>query len=136
MKPLKTLHLVLLLVAIAVQSSVLSQEKVKVKDDKLKVKTDEGKMKMDGAKMQSSSPIDTLAIERIMGMKGKSNNGEYKITIPQNDLSVMVDGFKIIPAMGLSTWVAFTPAGNGVMFMGDIVITETDLKAVQAEIIS
>src|SRR5215203_2460134 len=80
-------------------------------------------------------PIDTAVIEKITGMKGKSNNGEYKITIPQNDLSVMVDGFKIIPAMGLSTWVAFTPAGNGVMFMGDIVITETDLKSVQQEII-
>jgi hypothetical protein len=81
------------------------------------------------------SAVDTVTIERIMGLKGKSNKGEYKITIPQNDLSVMVDGFKIIPAMGLSTWIAFTPSKNGVMFMGDIVITETDLKAVQAEII-
>jgi hypothetical protein len=80
-------------------------------------------------------PIDTTVIERIMGIKGKSNNGEYKITIPQNDLDVEVDGFKIIPPMGLSTWVAFTPGKNGVMFMGDIVITESDLKPVQQEII-
>lgn len=79
--------------------------------------------------------VDTTTIANIMGMTGKSNKGEYKITIPQNDLTVMVDGFKIIPAMGLSTWVAFTPAKGGVMFMGDIVITETDLKPVQQEII-
>jgi len=79
--------------------------------------------------------IDTTAIERIMGTKGKANNGEYKVTIPQNDLSVMVDEFKIIPAMGLGTWVAFTPAKNGVMVMGDIIITETDLKPVQQEVI-
>lgn len=79
--------------------------------------------------------VDTTTIEKIMGMKGKFNKGEYKITIPQNDLNVMVDGFKIIPAMGLSTWVAFTPTKNGVMVMGDIVITETDLKPVQQEII-
>ncbi len=79
--------------------------------------------------------IDTTAIERIMDMKGKANNGEYKITIPQNDLSVMVDEFKIIPAMGLGTWVAFTPAKNGVMVMGDIIVTETDLKPVQQEVI-
>jgi hypothetical protein len=46
------------------------------------------------------TPLDTAAIERIMGMRGKANNGEYKITIPQNDLSIMVDSFKIIPAMG------------------------------------
>src|SRR4051812_1615470 len=80
-------------------------------------------------------PIDTLAIEKVFGIKGKSNNGEYKITVPQNDLDVKVDGFKIIPAMGLGTWVAFTPAKEGVMIMGDIVVTETDLGPVQQEII-
>ena len=80
-------------------------------------------------------PVDTLAIERIIGIKGKSNKGEYKITIPQNDLNVTVDGFKIIPAMGLGTWVAFTPTAEGVMVMGDIVVTETDLGPVQREII-
>jgi hypothetical protein len=61
----------------------------------------------------SKSLLDTEAIERIMGINGKSNHGEYKVTIPQNDLSVEVDGFKIIPAMGLSTWVAFTLTSNG-----------------------
>jgi hypothetical protein len=84
---------------------------------------------------RSFKPIDTTAIERIMGMKGKSNNGEYKVTIPQNDLSVMVDGFKIIPAMGLGSWVAFTPSHDGAMIMGDIIVTETDLKPVQQEVI-
>jgi hypothetical protein len=79
--------------------------------------------------------VDTATIERVMGIKGKSNNGEYKITIPQNDLDVKVDKFKIIPAMGLGTWVAFTPAKDGVMVMGDIVVTETDLGPVQQEII-
>ncbi|MEJ7739496.1 MAG: DUF1259 domain-containing protein [Chitinophagaceae bacterium] len=84
---------------------------------------------------QNFTQIDTSTIERIIGIKGKSNNGEYKITIPQNDLSIMVDDFKIIPAMGLGTWVAFTPAKKGAMVMGDIIITETDLKPVQQEII-
>jgi hypothetical protein len=80
-------------------------------------------------------PLDTAAIERTIGIRGKSSNGEYKITIPQNDLRIMVDSFKIIPAMGLGTWVAFTPAPGGAMIMGDIVVTETDLKVVQQEII-
>ncbi len=80
-------------------------------------------------------PIDTAAIERIMGMKGIAKNGEFKITIPQNDLNVMVDDFKIIPAMGLGTWVAFTAAKEGAMIMGDLIVTETDLKPVQQEII-
>lgn len=85
--------------------------------------------------IQSVSPLDILAIERVMGMKGKSNNGEYKITVPQNDLNIEVDGFKIIPAMGLGTWIDFAPAPGGVMIMGDIVLTENDLKPVQQEVI-
>src|SRR6476646_6303975 len=84
---------------------------------------------------QNNSVVDTTTIERVLGMKGKYRNGEYKITIPQNDLSVEVDGFKIIPAMGLGTWIAFTPAPDGVMIMGDIILTETDLKPVQQEVI-
>lgn len=80
-------------------------------------------------------PLDTLVLEQGLGMKGKYSNGEYKITIPQNDLDVRVDSFQIIPAMGLSTWVAFTPTTDGAMLMGDLVLTETDLKPVQAEVI-
>ena len=82
-----------------------------------------------------SAQLDTTAIEKVMGIKGKSNHGEYKITIPQNDLNVEVDGFKIIPPMGLGTWIAFTPTNEGTMVMGDIILTETDLKPVQQEVI-
>ena len=64
---------------------------------------------------QQHKAVDTATIEKIIGIRGKSNKGEYKITVPQNDLNVMVDGFKIVPAMGLGTWVAFTPSVNGVM---------------------
>jgi hypothetical protein len=80
-------------------------------------------------------PLNIAVIEQVTGMKGKENRGEYKITVPQNDLSVMVDGFKIIPPMGLSSWVAFTPGANGAMLMGDIVVTENDIKPVQQEVI-
>jgi hypothetical protein len=37
--------------------------------------------------------------------------------------------------MGLGTWVAFAPTKDGAMIMGDIVVTETDIKPVQQEII-
>lgn len=86
-------------------------------------------------KKNKTQTADTTAIERITGIKGKSNNGEYKITVPQNDLNVEVDGFRIIPPMGLGTWIAFNSAKDGVMIMGDIILTETDLKPVQQEVI-
>src|SRR5688500_15343435 len=124
----------LLFGVLLITTSAFTQQKVKAKDDKVKVKT-EGNMSMDAMKMKVVPPLDTLLIERIMGVKGKASNGEYKVTIPQNDLSIIVDNFKIIPAMGLGTWIAFTPSDNGAMVMGDIVLTETDLKPVQWEII-
>src|SRR5688572_26610517 len=82
-----------------------------------------------------SSKLDTQKIEQIMGMKGVAKNGEYKITVPQNDLNVVVDGFKIIPPMGLGSWAAFTPCADSAMVMGDIIVTENDLKPVQQEVI-
>jgi hypothetical protein len=82
-----------------------------------------------------SSKLDVAKIEQITGMKGVEKNGEYKITVPQNDLNIVVDGFKIIPPMGLGSWAAFTPCGDSAMVMGDIILTETDLKPVQQAVI-
>src|SRR4051812_47596836 len=107
-----------------------AQQKTKIKDDNQKIK-----QKTTGHDMAPMPPVDTATIEKITGLKGKSNNGEYKITIPQNDLNIDVDGFRIIPAMGLGTWVAFTSSHDGVMVMGDLVLTESDLKPVQSEVI-
>ncbi len=80
-------------------------------------------------------PLDIKAIEAALGMKGTENNGEYKVTVPQNDLDIQVDGFKIIPPMGLGSWAAFAPTPTGAMLMGDIIVTETDLWPVQQEVI-
>jgi hypothetical protein len=90
-----------------------------------------------GQKMEMNNikPLNIASIEKITGMKGKENNGQYKITVPQNDLNVTVDGFKIIPATGLGSWVAFRPSSEGAMIMGDIVLTETDLGPFEQEVI-
>src|SRR5207237_3873933 len=37
--------------------------------------------------------------------------------------------------IGLGKWIAFTPTKDGVMVMGDNIMTETDLKQVQQEVI-
>lgn len=47
--------------------------------------------------------IDIELLKSEIGMEGKEENGQFKITVPQNDLNVMVDGFKIIPPMGLGS---------------------------------
>jgi hypothetical protein len=84
---------------------------------------------------KGSDKLDIATIERVLGLKGTEKDGEYKVTVPQNDLNVVVDSFRIIPPMGLGSWAAFTSSSEGAMVMGDIVVTETDLQAVQEEVI-
>lgn len=79
--------------------------------------------------------LDISAIEAAMGMKGQESNGEWKVTVPQNDLKIVVDGFQIIPPMGLGSWAALAPTEDGAMLMGDVVVTEKDLRPVQQEVI-
>jgi hypothetical protein len=97
--------------------------------------TASNEMKKETISCPPGSKLDIQKIEEVTGMKGVEKNGEYKITVPQNDLSIIVDGFKIIPPMGLGSWAAFTPCADSVMVMGDIIVTENDLKPVQEEVI-
>ena len=41
--------------------------------------------------------LDIETLQSELGIEGKEQNGQFKVTVPQNDLNVTVDGFKIIP---------------------------------------
>lgn len=75
--------------------------------------------------------LDAARVESITGIKPSAKDGELKISIPQKDLAVDVDGFRITPPMGLTSWVAFTPHGKHVMAMGDLVLLEDEVGPVQ-----
>lgn len=75
--------------------------------------------------------VDLVQMESLLGMRGTIQEGEFKISIPQRELKVAVDGFAIVPPMGLTSWVAFTPHGRGVMAMGDLVLLEDEVGPVQ-----
>ena len=94
-----------------------------------------GEATSNDSKERARKELDIAKLEQVLGMKGVTKDGEYKVTVPQNDLNVIVDSFRIIPPMGLGSWAAFTSAPDGAMVMGDIVVTETDLKPVQEEVI-
>lgn len=74
----------------------------------------------------------TNKIEKLTGVKGKLDAAEnvFKVSVPRTDLSVTVAGVKMIPAMGFTSWVAFKPAGDQVMVMGDMVLTEDQVNPV------
>ena len=126
MKPLK-IAAVLLVALLSFRVSSFSQQQLNAKKEKMDMKSNPD--------AKTSGSLDTVLIARVLEMKGKFSNGEYKVTIPQNDLNIQVDGFQVIPAMGLGTWIDFAPSPDGAMIMGDLVLTERDLKPVQQEVI-
>src|SRR5207253_2604249 len=75
--------------------------------------------------------LDTAKIDNLTGLKGKLNEkeGVYKVTFPRDDVKVVVDGWKMPPFMGLSTWAAFTATKDGAMVMGDTVLFEDEVNA-------
>lgn len=84
---------------------------------------------------QHGGELNIQKIEQVLGMKGTEKDGEYKVAVAQNDLDVKVDGFKIIPPMGMGSWAAFTPTQDGAMVMGDIVVQKNEIAPVQKVII-
>jgi len=78
-----------------------------------------------------AAALDTAKIDQITGLKGKMNEkeGVYKVTLPRNDVKVVVDGWTMPAFMGLGTWAAFTPTKDGAMVMGDTVLFEDEVNA-------
>jgi hypothetical protein len=78
-----------------------------------------------------AADLDTARIDELTGLKGKMNEkeGVYKITLPRNDVKIVVDGWTMPPFMGLGTWAAFTLTQNGAMVMGDTVLFEDEVNA-------
>ena len=78
------------------------------------------------------APLDTAAIEQLTGLKGAYNEREkvFKVSAPRSDLKLTIAGVKMVPALGLTSWAAFTPAENGVMVMGDTVVLESQVGPV------
>ncbi len=79
----------------------------------------------------TSAALDASRMEALIGVKPSEKAGELKVSLPQTDLSVNVDGFPITPPMGLTSWVAFTSHGGHVMAMGDLVLLEDEVGPVQ-----
>ena len=76
--------------------------------------------------------LDTNQIEQIVGSKGEWNaaEGVYKITSPRTDVKVIVDGWRMPPFMGLTSWAAFTEGNKAnAMVMGDTVLFQDEVNA-------
>src|SRR5437763_4832224 len=74
---------------------------------------------------------DWKAVEAAMGRSGVSQPGDvYRFNFPRSDLHVTAAGVRLKPAFALGGWVAMKAHGTGVMAMGDLVLTESELTPV------
>ncbi len=79
----------------------------------------------------SATPLDGPQLEQITGLKGAANAGVFKVTAPRSDLPIRVDGWKMPPFMGLTSWAAFSPGGRAeAMVMGDFVLFQDEVAPV------
>ena len=84
----------------------------------------------------SAAEIDWSKVDQALGRKGSElPGGVHKYGLPRSDLHVTVDGVAIKPALALGSWVAFQPSGDGAMFMGDLVLTDTEISPVMQRLI-
>src|SRR5881275_895752 len=84
---------------------------------------------------RAEAALDTNRIAQITGLPGTWSAAEkvFKVTAPRNDLPVTVDGWKMAPFMGLTTWAAFTEGQKAAaMVAGDIVLFEDEINPVMS----
>src|SRR5438128_4410020 len=76
--------------------------------------------------------LDTQAIESTTRLKGQTTGDVLKLSIPRKEVRVTLDGFEIIPFMGLTSWVAFRQGSHHATLMGDIVVLEDEIEPAMA----
>jgi Domain of Unknown Function (DUF1259) len=80
--------------------------------------------------------IDWTGVDQAIGKKGSDQpGGVHKYGLPRTDLTATVDGISIKPAFALGSWVAFQPMDDGAMFMGDLVLIDTEISPVMQRLI-
>src|ERR1700716_3055389 len=83
-----------------------------------------------------AADYDWSKVDQAIGRKGTDQpGGIHKFSFPRSDLHVTVDGTAIKPALALGGWVAFQQMGTAAMFMGDLVLTDTEISPVMKRLI-
>src|SRR5690348_13663787 len=84
----------------------------------------------------SAADLDWSKVEQALGRKGSTQpGGVMKFGFPRSDLDVTVDGVAVEPPLALGSWLAFLPTTEGAMFMGDLVLTESEIAAVMKHLV-
>src|SRR3954469_9373103 len=78
---------------------------------------------------------DWKKVDETLGRSATVTDDVHRYGFPRSDLQVTLDGVTIRPALALGGWVAFKPAHEGAMVMGDLVLLESEINPVMAKLI-
>jgi hypothetical protein len=74
--------------------------------------------------------LDTAAIEKVLGAKGKNNGGVYQFGIPRAE-AITDGGMAVPPTMGTATAINFQPTSGGkAAITGDFVLLGSEVQPV------
>jgi hypothetical protein len=82
-----------------------------------------------------AADIDWSKVDTALGKTATVQGKVHRYGIPRSDLQVTLDGVTIKPALALGGWVAFEPATDGSMLMGDIVLTENEVSPIMSKLL-
>ena len=80
--------------------------------------------------------VDWQKVDETLGRKPAVSGDVHRYAFPRTDLTVTLDGVTIKPALALGGWIAFKPAHGEVMIMGDLVLLDTEVNPVMANMIA
>jgi hypothetical protein len=76
----------------------------------------------------AGTTLDPARIEAILGVKGASGGGVYKVVVGRS--TSMDDGMAAGNAMGVNTWASFAGSNDRAVVDGDFAVRESELQPV------
>lgn len=77
------------------------------------------------------------AVGAALGKTGAVQaGGVYRVPLPRSDLKATLDGAPLKAGFALGGWVAFAPEGQGAMVMGDLVLTQDEVRPVMRSLVA
>lgn len=84
---------------------------------------------------QTPRPVDWSAIAAAVGRPSVAQPGDVqRFNFPRSDLKVVASGVELRPSFALGGWIAMKAVPGGVMAMGDLVLTESEVAPVMARL--
>jgi uncharacterized protein DUF1259 len=84
----------------------------------------------------SAQQIDWKKVDEAIGRTAAVAADVHRYGFPRTDLHVTLDGVTIKPALALGGWLAFKPAHDGAMVMGDLVLLQPEINPVMTKLIA